>query len=80
MMFLHSTDDYDFLVHLNPKVLPRYFHNINPDNNLLSSKRGYANKFHEKKDMVAVLPGFDPARLFFDDLQVCVFFFLKKIR
>jgi len=64
---LHSTDDYDLLVQLNPKVLPRYFHNINPDNNSLLKRGKYANKFHEK-DM-AVLPGFDPARLLFDDLQ-----------
>ena len=69
MMFLHSTDDYDFLVQLNPTVLTRYLHNINPDNNLLLKRGKYANKFHEK-DM-AVLPGFDPARLLFDDLQVC---------
>ena len=71
-MFLHSTDDYDFLIQLNPKVLTRYFHNINPDNNLLLKHRGgtYANKFHDEKD-TGVLPGFDPARLLFDDLQVC---------
>lgn len=72
MMFLHSTDDYDFLVQLNPKVLPRYFHNINPDDNLLLKRGIYANKFHDEKDL-AVLPGFDPARLLFDDLQVCFF-------
>jgi U3 small nucleolar RNA-associated protein 22 len=72
MMFLHSTDDYDVLVQLNPKVLPRYFHNIDPDNNLFLKRGVYANIFHEKKDMAAVLPGFDPARLLFDDLQVCI--------
>ena len=72
MMFLHSTDDYDFLIHLNPKVIPRYFHNINPDNNLLLKRGGmYANKFHDDAKDTAVLPGFDPARLLFDDLQVC---------
>ena len=71
MMFLHPTDDYDFLVQLNPKVLPRYFHNINPDNSLLLKRGIYANKFHEKDNMAVVLPGFDPARLLFDDLQVC---------
>ena len=71
MMFLHSTDDYDFLIHLNPKVIPRYFHNINPDNNLLLKRGGmYANKFHDDAKDTAVLPGFDPARLLFDDLQV----------
>ena len=69
-MFLHSTDDYDFLVQLDPKVLPRYFHNINLDNNRLSKRGKYANKLNEKD--TTVLPGFDPARLLFDDLQVCV--------
>jgi Nrap protein domain 6 len=69
-MFLHSTEDYDFLVQLDPKVLPRYFHNINPDDNLLLKRGKYANKLNEK-DML-VFPGFDPARLLFDDLKVCV--------
>ena len=68
-MFSHSTDDYDLLVQLNPTVLPRYFHNVNPDNNLLLKRGIYANKFLDKGDMV-VLPGFDPAQLLFDDLQV----------
>ena len=76
MMFLHSTDDYDFLIQLNPKVLPRYFHNINPDNNLILTKRGGGSRIYaNKKDVIAVLPGFDPARLLFDDLQVCFYFF-----
>ena len=70
MMFLHPTEDYDFLVQLDPKVLPRYFHNINPDNNLLLKRGKYANKLNEKD--VPVFPGFDPARLLFDDLKVCV--------
>jgi len=69
-MFLHSTDDYDLLVQLDPTVLPRYFHNINVDNNLLLKRGKYANKPNQN-DM-AVLPGFDPARLLFDDLQVGV--------
>lgn len=79
-MFLHPTEDYDLLVQLDPTVLPRYLHNINPvDNNLLLKRGKYANKVNEK-DTVVVLPGFDPARLLFNDLQVCVvsFFFVKK--
>jgi len=67
MMFLHPTDDYDFLVQLDPKVLPRYFHNIYSDNNLLLKRGKYANKLNEKE--IPVLPEFDPARLLFDDLQ-----------
>ena len=70
VMFLHPTDDYDFLVHLDPTVLPRYFHNISPDANLLSKRGKYANKLGNENDKV-VLAGFDPARLLFDDLQVC---------
>ena len=69
-MFLHPTDDYDLVVQLDPKVLPRYFHNIYPDNNLLLKRGKYANKLNEKE--IPVLPEFDPAWLLFDDLQVCV--------
>ena len=51
-MFLHSTDDYDFLVQLDPKVLSRYFHNINLDNNRLSKRGKYANKLNGKDTTV----------------------------
>jgi U3 small nucleolar RNA-associated protein 22 len=67
-MFTHPTQDYDFIVHLDPSVLPRYVHNVHADPALLS-KGKYANA--SLGDVgVEVMPGFDAARAFFDDLQV----------
>lgn len=67
-MFIHPTQDYDFLVHLDPSVIPRYVHNIAADESLLG-KGKFANDRLKNQDQDLVLPGFDPARLLFDDLQ-----------
>ncbi|EAU86967.1 pre-rRNA processing protein Utp22 [Coprinopsis cinerea okayama7 len=66
-MFIHPTEDYDFIVHLDPSVLPRYMHNVNPDPKLLTRQGKYANQVGEKVE--SVMPGFDPARALFVDLQ-----------
>ncbi|KAH6905454.1 pre-rRNA processing protein Utp22 [Coprinopsis sp. MPI-PUGE-AT-0042] len=66
-MFTHPTQDYDFIVHLDPAVLPRYVHNVHADPALLS-KGKYANAGLGEAG-VEIVPGFDPARAFFDDLQ-----------
>ncbi|KAJ6612257.1 Nrap protein [Mycena sp. CBHHK59/15] len=64
-MFIHPTDDYDFLVRMDPAVLPRYAQNIDSS---LSSGGKYANL--PRDDSTAILrPGFDPARMLYDDLQ-----------
>ncbi|KAG6888045.1 hypothetical protein C0995_010906 [Termitomyces sp. Mi166 len=63
-MFIHPTSDYDFIVHLDAAQLPRYFHNVAVDPDLLS--RG---KYANLQDNQSVRPGFDPARLLFHDLQ-----------
>ncbi|KAF8154805.1 Nrap protein [Crassisporium funariophilum] len=68
VMFVHPTDDYDFIIHLDPSVLPRYLHNINADPNMLTKRGRYANKPQDEQSTM-VLPGFDPARMFFNDLQ-----------
>ena len=68
-MFTHPTDDYDFIMHLDGGVLPRYFHNIAVDTNVLSRRGKYANMTREDQD-ATVRPGFDPARSLFKDLQV----------
>ena len=73
-MFIHPTDDYDFLLQMDTSMLPRYLHNVNIDTNLLTKRGKYANKTQEQ-DAIKVLPGFDPAMFFFNDLQVCRFFF-----
>ncbi|KAJ6460366.1 Nrap protein [Mycena vitilis] len=64
-IFIHPTDDYDFLVRMDPVVLPRYAQNI--DSSLATGGR-YANLPREDSPTVA-RPGFDPARLLYDDLQ-----------
>lgn len=72
-MFIHPTEDYDFVLTLDPTVLPRYMHNINVDPDLLTRRGGgkYANKTHEDDAAVKTLPGFDPAWMYVCDLQVC---------
>ncbi|KAG6884333.1 hypothetical protein C0993_012058 [Termitomyces sp. T159_Od127] len=63
-MFVHPTSDYDFIVRLDATQLPRYFHNVAVDLDLLS--RG---KYANLQDNQSVRPGFDPAGLLFHDLQ-----------
>jgi len=71
-MFIHPTNDYDFLLQMDTSILPRYLHNVNVDTNLLTKRGKYANKTQEQ-DAAKVSPGFDPARFLFNDLQVRLF-------
>ncbi|KAJ7721723.1 Nrap protein [Mycena maculata] len=64
-MFIHPTDDYDFIVRMDPTVLPRYAQNI--DSSLTTSGK-YANLPRDDSP-VPPRPGFDPAQLLYDDLQ-----------
>jgi len=64
-IFIHPTDDYDFIVRMDPAALPRYAQNI--DSSLATGGR-YANLPREDSPIV-LRPGFDPARLLYDDLQ-----------
>lgn len=61
-------EDYDFQIHLDPKVLPRYISNLSPDESIWASKSKYVNVANEHKD--ELLLGFDPAWNFARDLQV----------
>ncbi|KAF9022542.1 Nrap protein [Hymenopellis radicata] len=66
-LFTHPTSDYDFLVKLDPLVLPRYHQNVHADLSLLSRHQGrYSNL---KADDTPMRIGFDPAHAFFSDLQ-----------
>ena len=67
-MFIHPSDDYDFVLQLDPAVLPRYLHNVTADADLLAKRGKYANKTQEQ-DAVLPMPGFDPAKFFSSDLQ-----------
>ncbi|TFK21369.1 pre-rRNA processing protein Utp22 [Coprinopsis marcescibilis] len=65
-MFVHPVDDYDFVVNLDPSLLPRYVQNVNPDQKLLARHGKFANMSNLP---TSTIPGFDPGRLLFDDLQ-----------
>ena len=71
MLFMHSTDDYDVVVQLNPTILPRYYQNIVADVSVWKAGK-YANSsiLQQNEEQGPLLPCFDPARLLFNDLQV----------
>ncbi|KAI0266446.1 pre-rRNA processing protein Utp22 [Gloeopeniophorella convolvens] len=66
-IFAHPEDDYDFVVKLQPTVLPRYFQNVAADQAVWMRSGKYANAPPPEKD-VPYRPGFDPAEMFLDDL------------
>lgn len=68
-MFIHPTKDYDFVVQLNPSVLPRFAQNI-AAGETFSNKAKFVNANAKDQDQDLVRPGFDPALSFFTDLQV----------
>lgn len=65
---MHPTDDYDVIIQLDRAVLPRYFQNVAADSGALLRGGKFANLPPESDPVVR--PGFDPARLLFNDLQV----------
>jgi U3 small nucleolar RNA-associated protein 22 len=67
-MFIHPTEDYDFVIQLDPAMLPRYYQNISVNLTLLSKWGDYANLRPQSSS--SMRPGFDPAQLLFDDLKV----------
>ncbi|KAG2138449.1 Nrap protein [Suillus bovinus] len=62
-LFLHSTDDYDIVIKLNPMVLPRYYQNINVESSV------WTRDSHLGTTESTPRPGFDPLPLFLADLQ-----------
>lgn len=62
-LFLHSTDDYDVVIQLNPTVLPRYYQNINAESSV------WTRDSHLGITKSTPRPGFDPLPLFLADLQ-----------
>ncbi|KAG8737938.1 hypothetical protein FRC10_007518 [Ceratobasidium sp. 414] len=65
-LFAHPLSDYDFVIHLDPKVLPRYGENIAADPNFWTASRVYAN---DRGDDVEPLVGLDSAAEYLADLQ-----------
>ncbi|CAE6500930.1 unnamed protein product [Rhizoctonia solani] len=64
-VFLHPLTDYDFVIRLDPSVLPRYGENIAADERVWTGSRGFANNPGD----VSPLVGFDPAAEYLADLQ-----------
>ncbi|KAF7441237.1 hypothetical protein PC9H_001586 [Pleurotus ostreatus] len=72
-LFIHPTDDYDFLIKLDQSILPRYAQNVSPDPSMLDPRLNskYANLVKRSGDSNddVVRPGFDPAHMLFTDLR-----------
>ena len=72
-MLLHPTNDYDFLIHLDPSVIPRYTENLHADPSVWKRATKYANVRVDSTSVYGADPRiqFDPVQLFFQDIQVC---------
>ncbi|KAI9456746.1 Nrap protein [Russula earlei] len=64
-MFVHPEEDYDFVVKLQPAVLPRYFQNVTTTPSILADKHAYTTPTHDEWPL---RPGFDPVGTYLDDL------------
>ncbi|TFY65726.1 hypothetical protein EVG20_g5372 [Dentipellis fragilis] len=67
-LLVHPVDDYDFVVQLEPSVLPRYTQNVVADPTAWARKGKFAN-LQRQDGTPVVRPGFDPAQLFLDDVK-----------
>ncbi|KAH8096858.1 Nrap protein [Cristinia sonorae] len=69
-MFAHPAKQYDFIIELNPALLPRYYQNIHVNPSVWARKGKYANVVDQDKDNHStVQPGYDPAWRLFNDLS-----------
>ena len=66
-MFIHPEEDYDFIVKLQPTVLPRYFQNIAANPSIWADKNVYLSPENGEGSL---RPGFDPVEAYLDDLTV----------
>lgn len=66
-MFIHPEEDYDFVVKLQPTVLPRYFQNVTADSSVWADQHAYNPSADGE---VPLRPGFDPVEAYLDDLTV----------
>jgi U3 small nucleolar RNA-associated protein 22 len=67
-LFHHPLDGYDFVIHLEPSVIPRYAQNVLPDETVWNNALKHVNVQANSKPNVLV--GFDPAKELLEDLQV----------
>jgi U3 small nucleolar RNA-associated protein 22 len=66
-MFVHPEEDYNFVVKLQPAVLPRYFQNVTANPSIWTDKHAYSALADGEWPL---RPGFDPAESYLDDLSV----------
>lgn len=67
-LFVHPTEDYDFLLHLNTDAVTRYWEGIHPSPSVWTS--GYVNlDLHDVNKQNSVRVEFNPAEAFYRDLQ-----------
>ncbi|KZT64811.1 Nrap protein [Daedalea quercina L-15889] len=67
-LFAHPTEHYDFIIELDPAVLSRYPQNVWADLSVWARKGKYANARSQDSE-ARLLPGLDPARMFYEDLK-----------
>ncbi|PFH49460.1 hypothetical protein AMATHDRAFT_178762 [Amanita thiersii Skay4041] len=72
-IFMHPTEDYDFIIKLDRSVIPRYAQNVAADVAALTRRGKYMNlpsvSSTDPNASLVARPGFDPVRLYFQDLQ-----------
>jgi len=67
-LFEHPTTDYDFLIELDPRAVSRYWQGLHAAPSVWNPS-GYANLADGGEDGEAVRVAFNPAELYFRDLQ-----------
>ncbi|KAI0635441.1 Nrap protein [Trametes polyzona] len=67
-LFHHPVDHYDLVIQLNPALSTRSHQKLDVDPSLWAPKGKYVNAI-VRDPAVSVMPGFDPAVMFYDDLS-----------
>jgi U3 small nucleolar RNA-associated protein 22 len=66
-MFIHPEEDYDFVVKLQPAMLPRFFQNITANPLIWTDRNAYSLSTDGEGPF---RPGFDPVEAYLNDLTV----------
>ncbi|KAI0916701.1 hypothetical protein AcV5_003115 [Taiwanofungus camphoratus] len=68
-LFAHPVEHYDFIIDLDPAILPRYVQSVAVDQGIWAKKGKYANIQSTEYQHRPLLPGFDPAQFLYNDLR-----------
>lgn len=72
-MFVHPTDDYDFVIHLQPTIVTRYTQNVFANPSVWGGGKKYANLMDAVPNSVfgeTLRLEFDPVSMLFKEIQV----------